>query len=122
MKIAVCVPHFGDVRAKFAESLAHLMLHCRGLDIGISFFSSSILPYSRHQLVTAALDWGAEWMLFLDSDQTFPPDTLQRLLAHGKDAIGCNCPKRDGSGPVIEPGIGLQEVDHVGFGVFLLSR
>jgi hypothetical protein len=27
-------------------------------------------------------------LLFLDSDMTFPPDTLKRLLAHNKDIIG----------------------------------
>ena len=122
MKIAVCVPHGGDVKAKFAESLAHLMLNRGQLDIGISFFSHSILPYSRHQLLMTALDWGAAWILFVDSDQTFPPNTLHRLLAHGKDAVGCNCPRRDGSGPVIPTDIGLKEVEYIGLGVFLVSR
>ncbi len=28
-----------------------------------------------------------DWVLFLDDDQTFPPDLLRRLLAEGRDVV-----------------------------------
>ena len=50
----------------------------------------SILPRSRMKLVKAAIDQDCTHILFIDTDQTFPKDTLHRLLQHGKDVVGCN--------------------------------
>jgi hypothetical protein len=133
MKVAICVPHYGDVKARFAQSLGRMIASSltapvdgpKGpvrLEIELFFSSSSVLPQARHEVVAAGLKWGAEWLLLLDTDQTFPPDALLRLLAHGAAAVGCNYEKRDGSGPVVERASGLMEVDHIGLGVFLVHR
>jgi GT2 family glycosyltransferase len=39
------------------------------------------LPESRNKLAQQAIDTGAEWLLMIDSDMGFGPDTLERLLA-----------------------------------------
>lgn len=54
-----------------------------------------------------ALNWGAEWMLWLDADHDFPSATLERLLAHGKDAVGVTQPMRGGEGEIIPSATGL---------------
>jgi GT2 family glycosyltransferase len=38
-----------------------------------------------------AKDMEGDWLLFLDSDMEFPPDTLNRLLSHNKDIVGGLC-------------------------------
>ena len=124
MKVAICVPHHRDVKAGFAASLGRLLVHSTkaGLQPELFFFGSSVLVQAREKVVAAGLDWGAEWLLLLDSDHTFPADTMLRLLARGKPAVGCNAMKSDGSGPVLPIGEGLEEVEHSGLGIFLISR
>lgn len=44
---------------------------------------------AKKQLIAEhAISQGAEWILFLDDDVLFPPDTLLKLLQSGKDIIG----------------------------------
>jgi hypothetical protein len=50
----------------------------------------SILANSRQEIFTTALEEGATHVLFLDSDQMFPPYTFQRLFSRGKKVIGAN--------------------------------
>jgi GT2 family glycosyltransferase len=84
-------------------------------------------------LADIALEWGALWLLWLDADQTFPPDTLTRLLARRKAIVGANCRRRDpdkivptayieqdgGLEPVLPSGDDVQEVANLGLAVCL---
>lgn len=98
MKIALCTPHYSDVTAQYAYSLAHLFRHTLRTrpDIDLTPFlaSSAILPKARTQLVGMALEWGADWILWIDADHLFPPDSLLRLLARNLDVVGVNYPRR----------------------------
>src|SRR5947209_5639836 len=51
----------------------------------------------REGLVHAARRWGADWILWLDSDHIFPNETLLQLLGHDKDVIACNYARRAGA-------------------------
>jgi hypothetical protein len=98
MKVATLTPFHSNVAAHFAFSLAHLTeriarLH-RDIELKVLMNTSSSLPRVRTDLAQSALAWGAEWMLWLDSDMLFPPDTLERLLAFGLDVVGANYPRR----------------------------
>lgn len=97
-RVALLTPFHGSVRAHFAYSLAHVTQHIArerpDLDVRLWFNTSSILPRVRTELAEGAIGWGAEWMLWLDSDHLFPPATLERLLAHGLDVVGANYPRR----------------------------
>jgi len=55
---------------------------------------SSMLPRQRQELCEDALEWGADWILFLDSDQLFPANTAHRLMQHGKEVVACNIPTK----------------------------
>jgi hypothetical protein len=50
----------------------------------------SILPRARLNIVQAARYRKADYILFVDTDQTFPNDTLHRLLKARRDIIACN--------------------------------
>jgi hypothetical protein len=56
--------------------------------------STSNLPDSRHKLIADAMYWGADYMLCLDADHTFPPETLARLWSHNLPIVGCNYARR----------------------------
>ena len=96
------------------------------------------------ELITAALDAGCHYMLWLDADMRFPKDALVRLLAHNEPLVGINysirgVPPRfvaikkqtileeDGTlipGKVLETNedsVGLEKVDAVGFGLVLMK-
>lgn len=98
----------------------------------------SILSRSRRNIVRIALERKATHVLFLDSDQTFPPDVLHRLLAADKDIVAANIAtkqlpasptarKHDGTffGALVytdEQSTGLERVWRVGTGIMLVKR
>lgn len=95
-KIAILVPTRDLVHSYFSYSLTQLVKFSTqmGLDVYTFFDSSTILLNQRNNLVNMALDLGADYMLWLDSDMLFPTTTLSRLLSHNKDIVGCNYMKR----------------------------
>jgi hypothetical protein len=135
----------GSWYAKFGVSLCHLLLDFgRHMDKyeepGLRLLSKagSILPNMRQQCLTQAIQWGCSHLLFIDSDQVFPADTLRRLLAWEKPVVACNIavkrfpstttarlkdPKNPEQGEVVythESSVGLKEVWRVGTGVMLI--
>jgi hypothetical protein len=105
MKIAICTPHYGDVTAEFAYSLAKLVGRTAKTQIEyngqvilptIELFmrTSSIVSQLRNILVRDALGWGANYLLWLDADQKFPDEALLRLLSLNLPAVGVNYPRR----------------------------
>jgi hypothetical protein len=69
----------------FAQCLSQLLLHDsqssrRVADI-VSMISSPRIASTRNSLTEAAVLRGTDWVLMLDADMAFPPDTLDQLLA-----------------------------------------
>ena len=94
-RIAICTPHNGDVKADFAFSMGKLLLFSgRSHDIEIFFARGSSIALNRMAVAENALAWGADFLLWLDSDHIFPANALERLLAHHVDIVGCNYPRR----------------------------
>jgi len=144
MKVAICIPRYGDTKGAFAISLARLVAHSLRtrpeLDIEIFSISSSDLPQGRTDLLKDAIQWQARYLLWLDADHVFPPDALLRLLKHRLAVVGCNYPRRTSpTGPVAarlddagkwqhvwttaalaEAGA-VEEVAHVGLGLCLMD-
>jgi hypothetical protein len=106
IRLAICIPVYGDTKAKFTLSLAKAIDHFNrskivdheGNDIvreiDIQMVSCSMLTESRHRLVGEALAWKATHLLWLDADHVFPADTIVRLLSHNVDVVGANYPRR----------------------------
>jgi len=105
-KIALCIPCYGDTKARFTQSLAAMIAHFLSADIttpegepiarDVKTFmvASSMLTQSRHMLVAEALAWGADHLLWLDADHVFPEDALARLWARNLPIVGCNYARR----------------------------
>lgn len=122
MKVAICIPRYGDTKGDFTISLAKMLVHSLAapapggerLEIEIFSVSSSDLPSSRTELLKRAIAWQARYLLWLDSDHVFPPDALLRLLAHRLPVVGCNQPRRsEPTGPVAVRLDGKGEMEHV---------
>ena len=77
-KILIAVPCMDMVSARFAQSLATLK------KVGkctVSFLMGSLIYDSRNKLAGYAVDMEADYILWLDSDMVFQPDTLERMMA-----------------------------------------
>lgn len=97
----------------------------------------SILAQLRERALRQALESGASHLLFIDSDQTFPRDTLHRLIAHKKQVVACNIATKSvpsnptarlrGKGSLgtmcytLPSSTGLEEVWRVGTGIMLID-
>lgn len=134
MKVAICTPCHGNPKFDYVASLAALLIRAPkdipGLDLVHISVENTALAEARNFLAETAIERGADWILWLDADQTFPANTLSRLLAHGKDAVGANYRRRciqpisaaiGFNGKPLTPGSGLEEVKTLGLGVCLIS-
>lgn len=105
MKIAICLPVHGDARALFTYKLARMLVAtqanwaCLGRtdrpELELFMADSSGIAKNREWLATQAQNWNADAILWLDVDQTFPADTLLRLIGHDKPVVGANYPRRE---------------------------
>lgn len=138
LRVAVGVPSLDVWNAEFGIAFGRLLIYAsrmpfagRQVDAGLLYARGSILPSNRNKIVRNAIERQFEYLLFLDCDMDFPPDTLHRLLAHGKDVVAANYVKRQlptkpvsvrGGRPVLSSPDrrGLEEVDGVGTGLLLL--
>lgn len=102
LTVGILVPSGNSWHARFGMSLVglvsyymtHQVPHCRGPQ---GFFvinkRGSILPQLREELVADALAREhVTHLLFIDSDEAFPVDSLNRLLAHQQPVVGVNFP------------------------------
>jgi len=139
LKVAVLVPSFsGFWPAKFGESLANMVQHFRGSDFEgeheIKVFAQCgrVMPEIRHHLLGDAIGWEATHVLFLSAGLVFPEDSIHRMLARGRAAIGVNYLRNPsvgefaayrGKGTVIpDPSSPeVEEVDGVALGMIMFN-
>jgi hypothetical protein len=146
MRIALCLPIYDNAKAQFVSSLTRMIAHTLSVELRVNdkpikpqiemfIRSTSFLPFNRQMLIQDAMNWGADFMFCVDSDHTFPPDTLLRLIGHDRPVVGANCVVRNGEMPTAvlfdggyiwstperaaEP---PQRVDRLGLGMVLLHR
>lgn len=77
--IVIAIPHTGTLPTDVVMSLLNLQLG--PYKVKFAPLKSSILFISREYLVQSALQGGADYILFLDSDQTFREDLLIKMGA-----------------------------------------
>jgi len=135
-KVAICVPVRDTVTAIFTQSLAMLTKKCGETKqkMSLHMVMGSEVAMQRQQLVDEAMETDCTHILWLDSDMSFPTNTLQALLSHNKDIIACNyCTRVAPHRPVafrsehdldarVEGGTGLQKIFAVGMGCMLVKR
>jgi hypothetical protein len=139
MKVAIVTATHRHPTTPYVGSLSALLLQARDItpELELNYFlRQGHLIGGRNLLATAALEWGADWLLWIDDDIAFPPHTLAALLAHGKRIVACNCVTRDNPpSPIARaqrggkrvkvftmPGqTGIEEVTNIGLGVCLIA-
>lgn len=76
MKTLIAIPCMDNVPVEFAQSL--LYMH-KGENVNVWFKPNSLIYDSRNQMAIVAVEKGFDYVLWLDSDMVFPPETLIRL-------------------------------------------
>lgn len=84
-KILICVPSMDMVAAGFAQSLA--MLQKGGNETAVMFQVGSLIYEARNKLAKQAIEMGADYTMWFDSDMIFEPDTMIRLLELNKPFV-----------------------------------
>lgn len=87
-KIVIAVPCMDMVQTGFFGSCLALVPP-EGFRVEWKIRQSSLIYDSRNELSRMAIESGAEWILWLDSDMTFDPLILRRLLDYAQGITGC---------------------------------
>lgn len=131
MRIALVIPSMSLVHAHFAVSLAAMMVASKGVEFLLVNAKGSIAASARNRGVAKALENpNIDSIMFLDSDMSFPPITLLRLIEADKPIVGCNYVMRgaphhscvrpkDNQSAVVS---GITEVDRLPTGIMLIQR
>ncbi len=95
-RILIGVPSGDMLHAHFAMNLVNLCILSisKGIRVAICNPQFSLVEVARNEIVKAALDFNASHVMMLDSDMTFPPETLLQLLSHDKDIVCCDAVRR----------------------------
>jgi hypothetical protein len=148
LRILIGIVDDGVWRSRFGRCLRNLEFAVRNYRIGeyktqhlrTMVTTGSIIPKSRLECLKAAKAMDADYLLYVDTDQTFPRNTIHRLIQHKLDVVGANIaikkipsqPTARGepaAGELYGPPIftdpeskGLQEVWRIGTGLLMLSK
>lgn len=96
IKVAICIPSTDSWKAKTATDVAALCAYtiASGIRIFLCNLQGSMISNSRNGIVELALQEKSDYLFWIDSDMSFPPDTLVRLLKHEKDIVGATYNKK----------------------------
>jgi hypothetical protein len=111
-KVAICVPCRDEVMSGFCFDLAKLMGYegARGkVDIELFQMQGTLIFTQREKLAEEAIKWGAEFVLWIDSDMRFPKNSLQTLLDRKQFIVGVNATTR--REPIVPTAKRLEVVD-----------
>jgi hypothetical protein len=133
VRLAIAVPALSNVPAVFANDLAMLYAEtCAALPhVTLAMMVGTFVHQAREKLLHDMVElWCATHILWLDTDMTFPRDAALRLLQHDRGVVAANyvtrvapsrpTARRDGQCVSSHDATGLEAVDHVGMGVFLM--
>jgi SAM-dependent methyltransferase len=106
-KIIIGLPSNGNTKTDTAMCLARLngeFIYSRAFDL---------VDSARNTIVDEFLKSDCTHLLFIDSDATFPPHTVETLLKADKDIIGVNAAKHHTGNPVIIHNRDGKELDYI---------
>ena len=84
MSIMIAVPCMGSTPIQFTESLLNLE---KPEGTKVCTKSSSLIYDARNLLSLTAIENKFDYIMWMDSDMTFPPDTITRLLEDMNDPL-----------------------------------
>ena len=97
-KIMVCTPCHSEVSMHYTQAVLKFQLECMKKNIMVSFslLKSSLVTQGRNLCVAEFLnhDDKYDYLLFIDSDISFKPETIFKMIDADKDIIACPYPMK----------------------------
>ena len=98
VKLALCVPSAGTWKADFGMAFSSMCVYMstnlfepdQDRLVVVLDKRTSLLPRSRQECIEDALLQSCTHALFMDTDQSFPPDIAHKLMAWKKPVVACN--------------------------------
>lgn len=98
VEVMVAVPSPGVWMEPFGVSLVNMTTFFGATKLGnykrqrlhVNSMKGSVLPKMRWSAIELAQKMNIDYLLFVDSDQTFPRGTIHRLWQHRLDCVGAN--------------------------------
>jgi hypothetical protein len=91
VKILVGLPNTGTFPMETVSSLTNLK---NPAEAAYMFISGSLIYKARENIADEMLKHDFTHLLFVDSDMSFPPDALKKLVSHDKDIVSGRAHKR----------------------------
>ena len=94
MKTLIAIPCMDVIETRFTECLTELLARYSADEVEVKYLKASLVYDARNQLATYVTTVGGyDYVLWLDSDMTFKPDLLDRLLEdiEGRQAVSGLC-------------------------------
>lgn len=117
MKIALGLLTNRDFKKETVISLLNL----NGEFNVISAFKGYTIAENRNYLAVQAVKGEYDYLLMIDDDMVFPPDTLEKLLSYNKDIIGVDSHPKGSDNKTYEPLGEDGECSKVGTGIILIK-
>lgn len=96
--LSVCIPTLDQTDWWFAHDLALAVgYHAKHFPqdvVDLNANQGAIIQESRNVLARQAIENGAEWLIWLDTDMRFPQNLFDRLMEWDKPFVAANCAKR----------------------------
>lgn len=95
--VAICIPSKDEWKADMAVAFGGMIAWTRArvpLNLAIHNRKGAMISDQRNSIVELCLKENFDYILWLDSDMVFPPQTLQGLLARDKDIVGATYNRR----------------------------
>jgi hypothetical protein len=146
LEVLIAIPSTGTWLSDFGHCLCNVLTafnthrvgQYKGQTLTVMGTKGSILPKSRMLALKEAKDRGVDYLVFVDTDQTFPRSLIHRLIARDLDVVAANIAtktypasptarNKDGKGgwtPVYtDPdSTGVEKIDRIGTGIMCLSK
>lgn len=96
VKVMVAVPSGRTWEATTANCMAGMMAYSgqAGIYLAPVSLQMSQISIARNNIVKMALNTGMDYIMWIDADMEFPPETLFRLLGHRKEIVGATYNQR----------------------------
>lgn len=91
MKILIATPCNDEIDVGYVQCLLSLK---RVGECAFLLLTGSLIYASREAIAEKAVNEGFDYVLWIDSDMTFPPTLLLDLIAHDKDIVTGVCAMR----------------------------
>lgn len=120
-KITIAIPSNRGLKTKMAQSILELVAYSApkyDLHIVVSSEGYTIAE-NRNYMAVQACNAKSDYILQIDDDMVFPPDTLERLLANEKDICGVAYHSRGSSDKIKIVPNGIMSIAEVDKGKYI---